>query len=338
MLTTIAAGRVYNYSHTVGRSAQSGSGFTFPISLALGPGNVVYVLNRSYSGGNPHATKISIGRPGDEELLGEFGREGDGEGQFVWPSGIAVDSDYHVYVSDEWLNRISIFDQEGNFLANWGSSGTGYGELSGPSSLAFDREDNVHVVDTHHHRIQVFTKFGKFLAQYGTYGSGDGELDMPWGITCDTQGNVYVADWNNGRVQKFNGDGAFLASFGKPGTGTGELDHPTDVAVDKDGDVYVVDWANERLQIYSPDGEFITSLRGDAQQLSKWAEWSLSANPDMLKARRRAKSLEPEWYFRLPTAVAFDNVANQIIVADTQRGRLQIYIKEEDYVEPQFNL
>ena len=40
----------------------------------------------------------------------------------------------------------------------------------------------------------------------------------------------------------------------------------------------------------------------------------------------------------MPTAVAFDNVENKITVADTQRSRLQIYIKEEDYVEPQFNL
>ena len=126
--------------------------------------------------------------------------------------------------------------------------------------------------------------------------------------------------------------------FGQPGDGPRDLNHPTDVDVDADGDVYVTDWGNHKLRIYRPDGDLITSLIGDAQWLSKWGQQSIDANPDMAKMRRRVKSLEPEWRFYYPTAVAFDAERDLIIVADCQRGRLQIYKKDRNYAVPQANL
>ena len=40
----------------------------------------------------------------------------------------------------------------------------------------------------------------------------------------------------------------------------------------------------------------------------------------------------------MPTAIAFDNRHSRLLVADTQRGQLQIYNKLQDYLEPRFNL
>ena len=51
-LTTTVAGRTINYSHTVGRNAASGNGFTNPIGLALGPDRVAYVVNRANENNN----------------------------------------------------------------------------------------------------------------------------------------------------------------------------------------------------------------------------------------------------------------------------------------------
>jgi hypothetical protein len=123
-----------------------------------------------------------------------------------------------------------------------------------------------------------------------------------------------------------------------PGEGAQALNHPSDVAVDDDGDVYVCDWANHRVRIYTPEGEPLTSRIGDTQVLAKWAQESVDANPDMAEMRRRVKSLEPEWRFCYPTAVAFDTEQSRLIVADNQRGRLQIYNKVRNDLEPQFNL
>ena len=204
--------------------------------------------------------------------------------------------------------------------------------------MVFDREDNLYIVDSLNNRVQQFTKDGTFLAKFGEEGRGEGQFNLPWGITIDNYGDIYVADWQTHRVQKFSPGGTFLTSFGTFGSGAGELNYPTDVCVDDEGDVYVCDRRNDRVQIFAPDGDFITSLFGDAQLLSKWAKQRVAANPDIQKVRRRVKSLEPEWYFFNPTAVAFDHAASQLIVADSQRARLQIYIKDKNYVDPQFNL
>ena len=194
----------------------------------------------------------------------------------------------------------------------------------------------MYVVDSSNSRIQKFTRDGKFLTKWGRQGTGDGEFDLPWGICLDSDGNVYVADWRNIRVQKFSAEGAFLAKFGVSDTGVGELNHPSDVAVDSEGDVYVTDWSGHRLQVYAPDGAFITSLVGDAQQPSPWAQTFIDANPDVIKARRRV-NMEPEWRFRRPIAVNVD-AENRIFVLESARHRLQVYSKERDYEEASLNL
>jgi hypothetical protein len=85
-------------------------------------------------------------------------------------------------------------------------------------------------------------------------------------------------------------------------------------------------------------GSVLTHLVGDAQVMSKWGQQSIDANPDMMKAYRRARNLEPLWRFCFPTAVDFDPKTDRIIVADSQRNRLQIYRKVRDYVDFQANL
>jgi DNA-binding beta-propeller fold protein YncE len=201
-----------------------------------------------------------------------------------------------------------------------------------------DGDGHILVVDGRNHRVQKLTGEGKYLAQWGGFGSGQDQLDTPWGITVDGGGHVYVADHKNHRVQKYTPDGRYVATIGSQGTGRGELTRPTDVAVDPERDVYVCDWANNRVQAFGADGRFITTFIGDAQQLAKWAQMTVDANVDVMKARRRVHTSEPEWRFAMPTGVVFDAQKARLIVVDTQRSRLQVYNKLKDYLEPQFNL
>ena len=344
MLTQVKAGRVYDHSHAVGRRDMG-----HPVGVATGEGDVVYVLSRQQEQTadvpwNETAIYAKVGIytigtvPGDEETVRDFAGYGDGDGQLIWPAGIAVGSDHNVYVTDEWLNRVSVFDKDGNFLSLWGTAGMEDGELNRPSGIAVDPGGDLYVVDSLNHRVQRFTGDGEFLGGWGGFGGGEGELDSPWGIALDGHGYVYVTDHKNHRAQKFTADGDFVASFGSYGSGRGQLNRPSDVAVDPEGDVYVCDWANSRVQVFAPDGGFITSLVGDAQRLAKWQQQQVDANADVIKARRRVYTLEPAWRFALPTAVTFDPDKGRLLVADTQRSRLQIYNKLKDYLEPQFNL
>lgn len=349
MVTQLVAGRVFDYSHCVGRNATSGMGFNLISDIALGEGDLVYVVNRGWESvtGAPWnrttvGTRIGIYTigtvPGDEEWVGEFSRYGDAPGQLIWPAGIALDGQGNVYVTDEWMNRVSVFDKDGNFLRVWGSTGDGDGQFDGPNGIVRDQEDNFYVVDGRNHRVQKFTRDGQFLAKWGTLGSGDGQLDSPWGIALDQEGYVYVADHKNDRVQKFTPEGQYVAQFGHSGTGRGELHRPSDVTVDPDGDVYVCDWANNRVQVFSPEGRFITTLRGDARDLSKWAQLVVQTNPEIMKRRREVKNPEVEWRLAYPVSVVFDSNKSRLLITDTQRNRIQIYNKVKDYTEPARNL
>ena len=332
MLTTVAAGRVFDYNYCIGMYAGAGQGFWAPQDFVLGPNEIVYVVSRGQEELGQRITRVSL----NHDFLGQFGGFGYGDGQFVWPRSLDMDQENLLYVSDELTHRITKFDTEGAYQGHWGEPGDGEGQLNGPSGLAFDKDDNLYVVDSLNHRVQLFTKDGKFVTMWGGRGTADGQFDLPWGICVDRNGDVYVADWQNSRVQKFSPNGQFLRKFEATENGVGPIERPCGVAVDSDGDVYVTDWRTHKVQVYGPDGTFVTSLVGDAQEPSPWTQTYVAANPDMVKARRRA-NMEPEWRFRRPTAVNVDD-QDRIFVLESARARLQVYNKDKDYEEPPINL
>ena len=333
-MTTQVLGTTFQYSHSIGRLEFTGPGFRNPVAMARGEGDLIYVVSRSYES-RPDGKRVTIFTVG-EDYIGEFARgvttPGEAamsaaDGALIWPTSIALDQQGNVYVADEWLNRISIFTKDGDWIGKWEERpGGGDGELNHPSGMAFDRDDNLYVVDSLNNRIQKFTKDGRFLTKWGTPGSGDGELNMPWGIDVDSRGDVYIADWRNDRIQKFSGDGEYLMKFGASGTGDGEFNRPTGVAVDADGMVYVADWGNDRLQVFGADGGFITKMTGDGT-ISKWGKEKLDANPEMWREREIAQGLEREKLFWAPIAVEVDG-EGRVFVLECGRNRIQVYRKQ----------
>jgi sugar lactone lactonase YvrE len=296
-----------------------------PVDLAIGKEGRLYVLSRSEL-----ATEIRR-LSWDDENLGVIGGPGTADGQFRWPVNIVVDDEENLYVSDEALHRISIFDKEGGFLGKWGEHGNGAGQLNRPAGLTFDAEGNLWVVDSLNHRVQTFTKDGKFLRQWGTFGSAPGELNLPWGIAVDDSGDVYVVDWGNNRVQKFSADGVLRFMFGRLGSGRGEFKRPTGIAVDVHGDIYVADWGDNRVQLFTPEGHYVEQFLGDAT-LSTMARTYVLANPKPLRLREMAW-LEPQKRFHGPVSVRVDDQL-RMYVADCGPHRIQIYQKDAIVLQP----
>ena len=337
MITTTS----FRYSHTIGFYAGRFKGFNNPVDVALDSAGTLYVVNRS---GPEMSVRLQDKRiticTVDEEFLGEIGTGGTSEGQFMWPSSLAFDSEDRLYVADEALNRISIFTTQGEFLGHWGTEGSSEGQFNRPSCIAFDGDDNLYITDSLNHRVQYYSRSGEFLRQWGEPGTGPGQFNMPWGVALDEQRNVYVSDWRNDRVQKFDSAGNFLFQFGSPGDGDGQFHRPSGLSVDVEGNIYVADWGNERIQVLSQQGEMLAKFRGDATE-STWARDYFAANPEE-GAARRAANLEPvidspgernreesagiEKLLWGPTSVKLDS-AGRIYIADSCRHRLQVYLK-----------
>ena len=324
------------YVTTLGMTTMEGRGFYYPVDASINKDGRIYVVNRSLDN-VPRGVRVCM-LDGDSEYYGNFASYGQGDGQFIWPSGAAVDSQGRVYVCDEYLHRVTAFTASGEFLYKWGSVGSGAGELDTPSAIAFDSKDNPYVTETYNHRVQKFSPEGRPLLIFGSRGNGEGQLEAPWGLTLDGDDNVYVADFGNDRIQKFTADGEFLATFGTPGRGDGEFHRPSGVAVDKDGYIYVADWGNERVQVLDPDGNFVTKVRGESR-LSKWAQNFLDINVEE-KAARATADLEPEIeyfvsdpheesshiekYFWSPRSVKLD-ADGVLYITDSNRHRIQVY-------------
>lgn len=299
----------------------------YPIDVALGrdPDNM-YILCRA-----DNAALVRKYNYQDEDL-GQFGSMGAGDGQFMWPAAIITDADGNVYVSDEHLNRISVFDADGEFVRCWGEAGSAPGQLNGPSGIAIDADDNFYVSDTLNHRIQKFTPDGEFVAAFGEYGGGKGQLNMPWGISVDDEGAVYVADWRNDRIQKFSGDGEFIAKFGGAGCGDGEFNRPTDVTVDADGDIYVADWGNDRVQMFNAETRYVQKFLGDATLSQVARDYMLTnAMPNRL---RDMSNIERQKFLRRPKSVTV-SADGRLYIADNLSYRVQVYQKEVIHLTPE---
>ncbi len=244
-------------------------------------------------------------------FVGNWGREGRGDGEFNTPVGIAVDLSDHVYVTDRYNGRIQKFTSDGMFVTKWGSRGTGDGQFREPHKIAVDDQGYVYVNDAENHRIQKFTSDGQFLAKWGWKSTAkkkairDGAFNYPMGIAVDGEGNIYVVDSN--RMQRFNDHGMFVSKWGNwtweftgsnwndSPTGDGEFVHPNGLAVDGVGNIYVVDSGNDRIQKFAADGTF----------LAKWGSRGIG-----------------DGEFQMPEGLAIDSSGN-VYVTDFYMGRVE---------------
>ena len=99
----------FEYSRTYGITAMEGRGFYSPADMAISKDRTAYVLNRGLET-DERSVRVTMCNIDTEEYFKTFAFHGEGDGQVIWPVGIDLDSQGHVYISDEYLNRISVFD------------------------------------------------------------------------------------------------------------------------------------------------------------------------------------------------------------------------------------
>ncbi len=313
--------------YTIGNQAvPPAEGFSGPVDVAIADNDELYVACSYYE--YPPARKFVIKCNMEEDYLNYFGSYGDKDGQFMWPNSVAIDAQGNLYLSDEWLDRISVYDADGNFLRKIGDSGSGSGQIHKPAGLDIDSDGFLWVVDSGNHRIQKFTTDGEVVSSFGGLGVEEGQFNTPWGIKIGSDNNVYVADWRNNRVQKLDKEGNFLMSVGDS-EGGGKLTRPSGVAVDGDGFIYAVDWGGQEVvKVYDPAGKHIDNIIGDCEGYTKWAQTRMDSDPEGMAAQRAEVSdFTIERVFFQPTNIEIDS-EGRILIVDCGRHRIQIYKKQ----------
>ena len=133
----------------------------------------------------------------DGKLLKTWGSPGAGPGELSNPHALAFDSKGRLFVADRRNHRLSIFDQDGKFIANW----TQFSRISG---LAIDRNDNIYAIDsesnnTAHPGWKCGIRIGKTTEDKVLSFIPGHENGQAWGaagegVAVDRDGNVYGAE------------------------------------------------------------------------------------------------------------------------------------------------
>ncbi|HIH25175.1 MAG TPA: hypothetical protein HA226_00165 [Nanoarchaeota archaeon] len=224
-----------------------------------------------------------------------WGSRGSGNGQFNLSTGIDVDSNHNIYVTEFNNNRVQKFDSDGNFLRKWGSSGTRDGQFNIPTGITLDKDDNVYVVDTS--RVQKFDSNGRFLRKYNINGWG-------WDVVLGSSDNFFVSQ--GGEINEYNINTGYRSTptfivfppslsnslglafdssnrrlfvgfdriynfyeeannqdiaFGSYGSGNGQLNYPMGLDIDYNNNyLYEADTGNGRVQIFTLDGRYVNKF------------------------------------------------------------------------------
>ena len=246
----------------------------------------------------PTATRI----PFNVAFLGQWGSEGDGDGQFRRPWGIAVRwSIGDVYVGDDDRLSIQIFSSTGEFLGKVPGSFIG-------SFLTLDSNGNVYAVNYdpgtgRNNRVEKFSS-GTHQA-IGTFAL---KGQSPRAIDTDIYGeNIYVTDISDQKIYRYDSEGQILSEWGSPGSGNGQFFDPWGISVDRyqTGRIYVADTGNDRIQVFTREGTF----------LNKWGTTGTS-----------------EGQFDSPIDVAVDTSHGYVYVLDRKNSRVQVFTPDGKYI------
>lgn len=144
---------------------------------------------------------VAVDREG--KTVKTIGRRGSGDGEFNFPSHIAIDRNGWLYITDTMNFRVQVFDSDGKFVNEIGKLGGTLGSFSKPKGVAVDSEGHIYVVDGIYDAVQIFDREGRLLLRFGKTGEGPGDLWLPNGIFIDQDDRIYVADTYNRRVQAY---------------------------------------------------------------------------------------------------------------------------------------
>jgi hypothetical protein len=283
--------------------------FSFPQFIAVDDDGNSYVTDL----GNKRVQIFSS----SGEFVSAWGGSGYLDGEFHYPSGIAVRDDF-VYVADHDLHTVQKFLLDGTFVTQWGSYGAHNGEFKYPYGITVDSDNYVYVVDTGNQRIQKFTSDGDFVLSFGSSGMGAGQFLTAIGIDTDDNGDIYVTDKGNRKVEKFDSNGYLIKSM--PFRGMNYVFSPEGITVDSEGKMFIVNSANNKILHLEQDGDLSLNIferLGPYQQtFTTLTDVTLGVNGELLivdSASHKIYSFETPFYVEPSIVEEIEIIAPEII-------------------------
>ena len=138
-----------------------------------------------------------------------FGMHGELNGQFQYPSAVAVDeANNRLIVADHDNFRVQVFTSAGVFTQRFGYrnkyliGGGDEGWMPRTQGLAVDAAGNIYVADALMSTVRVFNPTGTELGKVVSYGVAPGDLRTPCDLALSNDGSkLYVVSTNTSSVE-----------------------------------------------------------------------------------------------------------------------------------------
>jgi len=156
----------------------------FGIKGQFRPSDVAITTNRLFvTDLNSHMIQVLDKNTG--KTLNRIGSVGSKDGEFFFPTNLAIGPDKHLYVTDTGNFRVQKFTLDGKFVKRIGSIGSGLGKFARPKGLTLDKDGNLYVVDAAFENIQLINDEGKLLLFFGQAGDKPADINLPAGVSID---------------------------------------------------------------------------------------------------------------------------------------------------------
>ncbi|MDA8084249.1 MAG: 6-bladed beta-propeller [Nitrospiraceae bacterium] len=197
-VTDIALKRVFIYKDRKYLNAIGAQGeFDNPTGIALDEKDgLIYVVDSK-----KHL--IDVYSLSTYQKIRTIGKRGEGDGEFNFPTNIAVDPQGNLYVVDTGNFRVQVLDKNGVFIRSIGKLGDNPGALARPKGIALDSDGHVYVVDAAFQNFQIFDREGHLLLSVGSSGVEPGRFLLPAGMAIDREDRIYVIDQIPASLQIF---------------------------------------------------------------------------------------------------------------------------------------
>ncbi|HEV3115857.1 MAG TPA: NHL repeat-containing protein [Gemmataceae bacterium] len=197
------------------------------------------------------------------------------------PSGLSIDRDNNLIVSDSHYHCFRIYSHDGKELRKiGGEAGTGPGQLGYISDVVQDEDGYYYVAEfCENQRITKLDKDGKFIKFWGSAGTEPGQFGRIRALALGPDKNLYVVDATNHRIQVFTRGGELVDCWGEPGSEPGKLSYPHDLAFGKHGELYVIERGNHRVQKFTTKGQSLGCWGGPGREPGRFHEpWALAVD------------------------------------------------------------
>lgn len=205
---------------------------------------------------------------------------------FDRPYDVVRGLDGRLYVSEFRGGRVSILDENGEWLGSFGKKGFVPGDLAGPAALACDESGYIYVVEFGNRRISKFDPDGNYITSFGkNNGLREGLIDInvdfggflsPTGLAAQN-GVIFAADSIAKKIYMFDTDGEFLGTAVEEG-----LNAPESLKLFSDGSLLVAD--TNRLVLADPQSGIVREITAPGNSRIRYLGAALDKNGAILAA------------------------------------------------------